>query len=140
MHNYVSLRVKEIACSADRAVPGDGLGETQQSSLRQFARRAYVVPLTTINSTGKITPSPAHTMQKSICRLNFDIGLRSLLATAKGKGCIWQRGKGVGGKQGSVGAESKEWSLPRLICESRCRVNGSLAAPLLPSTFGAAFI
>lgn len=49
VHNYVSLRVKEIACSTDRAVPGDGLGETQQYSLWQFAGRAYVVLLTSIN-------------------------------------------------------------------------------------------
>lgn len=64
MHNYASLRVKEIACSADRAMPGGGLGETQQSSLRQFAARVCVVPLTTVNSTGKITPSPAQTAKE----------------------------------------------------------------------------
>lgn len=87
-------------------MPRDGLAETQQSCLWQFAR-TYVVPLTAINSTGKITPAPARTVQKSICHLNLDIGLRPLLATAKGKGCIWQRGKGVGTKQGSAGAESR---------------------------------
>lgn len=120
-------------------MPGDGLEKTQKSSWWQSARRAYVVPLSTINITGEKTASPAWTVQKSICHLHLDIGLRCLLATAKGKECMQQRGKGVGAKEGSAGAESKEWSSARLVCKSRCRVNGSLADCLLPSTSGAAF-
>lgn len=95
--NYVSLRIKEIARSADRAMPGDGLGEMQKSSW-QFARRAFVVPLNPINSTGKTTPSAARNVQKGICHSNLVIGLRSPLATAQGKGCMWQRGEVVGAK------------------------------------------
>lgn len=110
--NYISLRIKEIARSAGRAVPGDGLGETQKSPLWQFARRAFVVPLNTMNSTGRTTRSSARNAQKGICHSNLVIGLRSPLATAQGKGCMWQRGEVMGAKESSVGAESKEWQLP----------------------------
>lgn len=96
--NYVSLRIKEIAHSADRDMPGDGLGETQKSFSWQFARRAFVIPLNTMNSTGKTTCSPARNVRKGICHSNLVIGLRSLLATAQGKECMWQRGEVKGAK------------------------------------------
>lgn len=104
-------------------MPGDGLGETQQFSLQQLARRAYVVPLTTINSTRKITPSPTQTVQKSICHL--DIGLRSLLATAKSKGCVWCRGKACGSLWGSAKEGAKNGPYPG----TSARAGAELAAP-----------
>lgn len=106
--NYVSLRIKEIAHLADRAMPGDGLGETQKSSSWQFARRAFVFPLNTKISTGKTTRSPAQNVQKGICHSNLVIGLRSPLATAQGKGCMWHRGEVMGAEESSAGAEIKE--------------------------------